>query len=256
LTYAAFPPSDEALAAIYAEAYLSFGLHDKDQTTALFAMKRRTFDRRLNLIQRISQGKRILDVGCASGAFLVSARERGWKVQGIEQSPVAAAYAARISGAPVFTGTLDTFVTGDHRYDVVHMADVIEHLREPRHALLRVRDLLAPQGVLVLTTPDVDSLSARILGRNWPNYKPEHLFYPNRRTIQELLMRAGFRVMHIRSAVKALTIEFAEAYFRVYGPTAAWSALAGFSRFAPQTLRRRPWYFSAGDMLVVAQPAP
>jgi SAM-dependent methyltransferase len=141
------------------------------------------------------------------------------------------------------------------RFDLIHMADVIEHLRDPRKALRHLQPLLKVNGVLVLTTCDVGSLSARLLGRSWPNFKREHLFYPDRHTIGRLLESEGFRVCSVEPAVKALSFSFARDYFRVYGPRAA-SKLAELSApLIPERLARRDWYVSAGDMLVLAERA-
>jgi len=179
---------------------------------------------------------------------------RGWTVHGLEQSPAAAAYAAQISGCPVTAGTLDDLNRADNHYDVIHLADVIEHLRSPRAALRQIRRALQPDGLLVLTTPDVGSLSAHVLRHKWPNYKPEHLFYPDRLWITQLLANEGFLVRKITSAVKALTLDFALNYFRVYGPRFAWELMSPLMPWLPTPVRRVPVQVSAGDMLLFATP--
>lgn len=254
LLFAVCPPSEDELACIYSKSYLSFGLNDAAIADAVFRMKRRTFDARADLIEQFRRPGRVLDVGCASGAFLCSMLARGWRAEGLEQSAQVAAHAARVSGVRVFAGTLEQFDAQPSTYDVVHMADVIEHLRDPRGALHRIRQLITPNGLLVLTTPDTASVSARLLGRYWPNYKPEHLFYPDRRTIRMLLASEGFIVRHISRATKALTMEFACDYFDVYGPKMAAWLFARVTPHVPLAVRRMPILVSAGDMLVMAEP--
>jgi SAM-dependent methyltransferase len=216
-------------------------------------MKKATFNARLRLIQRLRPVGRVLDVGCASGAFLSSAAEAGWSAEGIEQSAEAATYASQTSGAPVHIGTLETYQGPDQAFDVVHMADVIEHMRQPRSALARVRRLLTHNGLLVLTTPDVNSLSAQLLRSHWPNFKPEHLFYPDKRTIAMLLKEAGFRLNLVRPAVKALSLDFADDYFRVYGPAPCRVVTSAARSLLPRRALAKNWFVSAGDMLVVAE---
>ena len=218
-------------------------------------MKRRTFDARADLITRLRRPGRALDVGCGSGAFLCSMLSRGWHVEGVEQSEQAATHAARVSGVHVAAATLEHFDGPPGAFDVVHLADVLEHFGDPHCALRIVHQLLCDDGLLVLTTPDVGSLSARVLGRYWPNYRPEHLFYPDRQTIRRLLGSEGFVVCAISPATKALTLEFARHYFAVYGPKLAAWLLAQAGPHLPTSVSRAALMLSAGDMLVIAKPA-
>src|SRR5690606_37243357 len=54
---------------------------------------------------------RLLDVGCATGEFLVEMRDHGWTVAGIELTPAAAAIAHDAYGLDVFVGSVDDFAT-------------------------------------------------------------------------------------------------------------------------------------------------
>jgi SAM-dependent methyltransferase len=219
-------------------------------------MKKQTFQRQMDLLERYHPGPgRVLDVGCASGAFLAAATERGWAGEGIERSRVAAEHAQRATGVPVHAGTLDEFAGADGSFDAVHMADVIEHLLDPRAALRRVRRLLTAHGILVLTTCDIDSVSARLLRTRWPNYKREHLFYPDRRTMRAMLEQEGLGVLSMTPAVKSLTWAFAAAYTGVYGPRLAAMGMRAVAPLVPRWLQRYAWRVSAGDMLVIASPA-
>jgi hypothetical protein len=136
------------------------------------------------------------------------------------------------------------------------MSDVIEHLADPRLALRHVRQLLKTDGILLITTCDSGSLSARLLGKHWPNYKREHLLFPDRRTIRRLLALEGFRVFTIRPALKALSLSFANDYFRMYGPAAFAQAARALIAVLPSRLHHANWFVPAGDMLVLAATAP
>jgi 2-polyprenyl-3-methyl-5-hydroxy-6-metoxy-1,4-benzoquinol methylase len=138
---------------------------------------------------------RLLDVGCATGEFLLAARARHWQVYGVESSPIGAATAARVPGSQVHSGTLDTADYPDSYFDVVTMWDVIEHLQSPRRYLQRISEILRPGGLLSITTPNIRSLSFWLLGVNWSEVGPnDHLYYFTPRTLARLLDECGFSI--------------------------------------------------------------
>lgn len=138
---------------------------------------------------------RLLDVGCATGEFLLAARARGWQVYGVESSPIGAATAARVTRGEVHSGTLDTANYPNGYFDVVTMWDVIEHLQSPRRYLQRIAEILRPGGLLSITTPNIRSLSFWLLGVDWTEIGPnDHLYYFTPRTMARLLDECGFSV--------------------------------------------------------------
>ena len=76
-------------------------------------------------------------------------------------------------------------------YQVVLLADVIEHLDDPLAALDACTRLLAPGGALCVVTPDAGSRTARLAGPRWWGYIPAHTFLFPRGTLRELLEARG-----------------------------------------------------------------
>lgn len=141
------------------------------------------------------KSNRILDVGCATGEFLLAAQARGWEVYGVETSPIAAEQARRLTGGKVHAGTLDTAEFPDGYFDVVTLWDVIEHLQDPRAYLERVGRLLRSGGILSITTPNIRSIAFRLLGPSWIPIGPnDHLYYFAPRTLARLLAECGFSI--------------------------------------------------------------
>ncbi|MEK7743417.1 MAG: class I SAM-dependent methyltransferase [Elusimicrobiota bacterium] len=145
----------------------------------------------LNTIRRFLKGGRLLDVGCALGYFLNAARV-DFEVTGVEPSVWAADQARSRFKVEVRTGTLLEQSFPDGSFDAVTMIDVLEHLGDPASMLDEVRRVLKPGGLLYLVTPDIDSLSARLLRGYWWGLRPAHLYYFSRRTLDSLLRKKGF----------------------------------------------------------------
>lgn len=158
--------------------------------------RRKTAGRILKTIERFVEPGRICDVGCFTGLLLAVARSRGWTGYGVEPSRWAAELAREQHGLTVAESTLDSIEDPKELFDVVTLIDVIEHLRDPQQALARVRRLLRSEGYLYVSTPDVSSVAARVLGRRWWGYRLEHIGYFSRQTLQRAFEQAGFRVLH------------------------------------------------------------
>ncbi len=145
-------------------------------------------------------GRAILDIGCGTGAFLQVARSAGWSVRGIEIGRASADYAATRLGLEVRQGSFYQFAAPDASFDALTMIEVIEHLEHPAQALDKARALLRPSGVLLVTTPNVDSLYRRLYGNRWwvINCEDEHIVLFNRRTLSAMLESHGFEVVEVR----------------------------------------------------------
>jgi 2-polyprenyl-3-methyl-5-hydroxy-6-metoxy-1,4-benzoquinol methylase len=182
-------PSGEPLHALYRgmcdDAYLSEE-----------AGRRATADRLLDLIAAHVPSGRLLDVGCGHGLLLDQARARGYETVGLELSRAAARHARETLGLDVRELPLEAFDDGRNgdapgSFDVVVLADVLEHLDDPVGAIDRCARLLRPGGVLCVVTPDPSSLTARAAGARWWGYLPAHTMLLPRRTLRELISARG-----------------------------------------------------------------
>ena len=141
----------------------------------------------------VPPGSSLLDVGAASGIFLNLARAAGYRVTGIEPSAALAADAERLYGLKLFCGTVEQFAAGE-KFGVITLLDVLEHVADPGTFLSALSALLAPGGMLVIVTPDIGSLAARIMGGRWWHYRVAHLNFFNRRSLDWLLEKNGLEI--------------------------------------------------------------
>ena len=143
---------------------------------------------------RADRGKRLLDVGCGSGEFLRRMQRLGWSVEGVEPDPEAAR-TARGCHVSVHAGTLEDAALASDGYDAVTMTHVVEHLPDPVGTLRECHRILRAGGQLVIATPNIQSLGARVLRGYWRGWEPpRHLFLFSPAALRKLCGQAGFNV--------------------------------------------------------------
>jgi 2-polyprenyl-3-methyl-5-hydroxy-6-metoxy-1,4-benzoquinol methylase len=248
-----FPqPGDARLAEIYNSAYYEPWEWESQETVG--AAKTRTFLRALEQV-RPEKGSRLLDVGCAQGEFAAAATRAGIRVVGVDINPDAIARARdRVPEATFHCGELDSGVLGSG-WDLVTMFDFIEHVRCPRDVLVQVGSMLAPGGQLLLSTPRAGSVSHRVEGGWWPQYREEHMVLFSLEGIRRALEAAGLRIRSTRATTKFTT----GAY--LLGQLAAYSSSSGrqLAERSRRILRFRalhqPFPLRFGEMTVVSERA-
>ncbi|MFP5375590.1 MAG: methyltransferase domain-containing protein [Acidimicrobiia bacterium] len=160
------------------------------------------------LVELVGRDRRVLDVGCAAGDLGRALRRRGCRVAGVELDP-AAAEAARSALDEVLTGDVGELDLvghfGKESFDVVVLGDVLEHLPDPVAALRRLQPLLAPEGSVVASIPNVAHGAVRLAllaGRF--DYRPlglldsTHLRFFTRASVYETFREAGLVPVDVR----------------------------------------------------------
>jgi len=138
----------------------------------------------------------LLDVGCGGGLFLGMMRERGYRVVGLDLSREAAAVAWKRQQAPAVCGDLSNAPLRAGSFAGITMFHLLEHVNDPRAYLEAARELLAPDGRLVVQVPNAASWQFRVLGRWWNGLDvPRHLFDFRDRDVEKLLEACGLEVV-------------------------------------------------------------
>jgi 2-polyprenyl-3-methyl-5-hydroxy-6-metoxy-1,4-benzoquinol methylase len=145
---------------------------------------------------------RVVEIGCMHGDFVRQMREAGYEGKGLDLSRTAVEAAKRLHPGCVEYGTLDASVAEDS-LDVVAAFNVIEHMEAPHEFLDSVKRVLRPGGMLILETPQQESLYHHILfarGRVFPERKDidvgvhpgTHIFKFGQKTWQTILGDRNF----------------------------------------------------------------
>ena len=157
----------------------------------------RSMNLRMKKVELFAKNKgHLLDIGCAAGFSLLVAQERGWEAEGIECSEFCVNY-ARSRGLRVHQGTLKDFPGKEENLDAITMWDYLDHSQDPLRDLRICRSLLKKGGIILLSIPNVDSWSSRLLRKKWIGFKNiEHLYFFSHKTLAKLAHLAGLKMEH------------------------------------------------------------
>ena len=233
-------PSEDELNEIYGSDYYDSWNIEAD-TGAFWEMKVQNCTSYLRGLDRYIKGsgkRTLLDVGCAHGFMLEAAVQEGYTPSGLEISP--AGDLARKRGFHVLPSPLEDDPFPPESFDVVTMVDVIEHFTDPQSALRSVWAMLKPGGVVFMVTPDITSVSARILRGAWPHYLPEHLIYYSPKSMKKLLDLTNIDVLEIGPGYKYLTVNYILGHLRYSPGGIVPGALSGLAGLFPSWITQKP----------------
>ncbi len=253
-------PGEKELAEIYGDHYYEqFGFVEENggPHKGLSLIKQATYSRILRHAEKIlgpdSGQRRLLDVGCGLGFSLEAAAKRGWEPLGLD--PLASESEGRrgLHGQPIRKGTLETF-RPDHPFEAVSMVDLIEHVRDPVAAIARAAEFLAPGGLLLVATNNIESWMSRVMGGRWPLLIRAHLWFLSPRTLSFAAKKAGLKVLATRTSWRTYNTDYiCSILARGTNFALARAVSRWILRWVPRPLRLIPWPPIPEGMVVIAR---
>jgi 2-polyprenyl-3-methyl-5-hydroxy-6-metoxy-1,4-benzoquinol methylase len=209
---------------------------------------------RLEAIKQRATGKRLLDVGCATGFFMEAAADAGFDVRGVEFSTVAISLARPDIRERIVRGDVNELLRNEtKKFDVVTAFDIIEHVQNPANFLQELREILRPGGVLAISSPDTGHVLRYLMGSKWPMLQPlQHTVLFSRRSIAALLERSGFQDVQVETAHKVLTMDYLADQLTATN-TGLNKAYQFLSWIVPGPLRRKPVAVNIGEFIAYAR---
>ena len=158
----------------------------------------------LKRIRRYLSIGRLLDIGCGTGDFMLSARQY-YDVEGVELSHWSANI-ARDKGLKVFSCRLQELVTSEY-YDIVTLWGVIEHFENPKFEIEHICRLIKPGGLVCLWTGDIDSFPSRLLKKKWWWVQGQHIQMFSRKSLMKLFSEQNFENIYLGTYPLVMTMQ-------------------------------------------------
>ena len=205
-------PTEDELNEIYSEGYVAWGIGNEDTFSE---MKKAKFRKLLKYTTKYCNKGNLLDFGCGPGYLMEEAKKIGFNVYGAEFGEYAANIAKNKFGEDrIFAGNIENCKFQDNFFDIVIMSDLLEHIVNPVSSFKKVNAILKNTvnsnggGYCMITTPNTNSLTAKLLKSKWHRYMLEHLVYFNKNSMEKLAELTGFKVIKSYPCVKIVNLNF------------------------------------------------
>lgn len=153
--------------------------------------------RLVKIAARHKEKGRLLDIGCSVGFLLERASMLGFLAEGVELNRKAVEIACS-KGLRVKESGLDGAGYDKDIFDVITLNHILEHIIEPNRFMRDIRRILKESGVLVIGVPNHNSLVARLYKGRWYGWGvPEHIWHFDKKSIERLLSKNGFRIKEL-----------------------------------------------------------
>lgn len=155
-----------------------------------------TLKRKIAMLKKLGNGKKLLDFGCGTGDFLLYANKHGYQTMGIEPDESARNLTIKkgLNAHPI-----SWLESGNDTFDFITMWHVLEHTYNPVATLRQLKSKLNNHGVIIIAVPNYASHDAQHYGPFWAAYDvPRHLFHFHPDTIQHISEEIGLALEKVK----------------------------------------------------------
>lgn len=201
----------------------------------------RNLARRFALMQRFIdlEGRRVLDMGCGNGRYVLGFLERGADAWGVDFSEAAVREYRHAASRPerVTRGDIERLDFEDNRFDLVLLNEVLEHVPNDRAAVAEAWRVLRPGAWLMVFSPnrlhpfETHGVTLRRSGRVVPHYVPFVPYIPL--SLGKRLFRYHARNYSPRELGRLVLTQ----PFTIEARTCIWQTFENISGSAPRPIR-------------------
>ena len=109
---------------------------------------------------------KLLEIGCGRGNLLKLAEKEGWIVTGIEPQKNKFAEAKNNINGKIYNSTFEN-INFDQKFDIIVLWHVFEHLENLDSLFLNIKEILAEDGEIFISVPNIKSFQYRLFSRDW-----------------------------------------------------------------------------------------
>lgn len=151
--------------------------------------------------------RKIMDIGCGAGGFLMAAHARGWETcVGIDVNERYSSIYRESTGVQFVQSSFEE-LNHEHLgndYDVITMWNVLEHIYDLQSVLGSITTMLKPGGLLFIMVPNVESLATRLIREKSATFNWKHVSHFSPMSLEALMSRHGLKTELLETAISEI----------------------------------------------------
>tara|TARA_B100001123_G_C15343016_1_gene1035826 strand:+ start:1965 stop:2876 length:912 start_codon:yes stop_codon:yes gene_type:complete len=128
----------------------------------------------------------VLEIGSYYGVLGSIIKDKVGKYSGLELSKHGSNFAVKNFNLNIYNETIEEHLIRGIKYDLIIMADVIEHFYDPFKVFNQISSILKKNGKIILTTFNIDSFYCKLTKLNYHWIIPYHLVFFSNKTLEDL----------------------------------------------------------------------
>lgn len=147
----------------------------------------------INKLDYINTKSAFLEIGAGCGSLLNLLKKNFPSIKGLEPNTSFCKQAKNKYNLEIINSGYENLKTND-KFDCIIALDVIEHVSSPDHFMKTLRDSLTTNGIAIIGTPDIKSITARLFRKKWWHIRPPHIYYFNDKSFGTIATNNGFKI--------------------------------------------------------------
>ena len=151
--------------------------------------------RKYRLISKLSNSKKILDLGSGTGEFLSYMQVKGFDAYGVEIAKKAREASIK-NHRLIIKDSISNL--NKKNFDIITMWHVLEHVYDLDSYMKKIKTILNDEGILVIAVPNHKCFDRKFYGKYWAGWDvPLHLWHFDKKSMQKLSKKYGFSISSI-----------------------------------------------------------
>lgn len=194
------PPVEEASTYYATDDYVEHSDSKEGFVNYLYHFARKRMLRvKYQWLDQYDVERKILDFGTGTGYFLNFMKNKGFDTTGIEINPEAREYGKDNFNLEIYSPEELMLESFPSAYGLITFWHVLEHVYNVDEVIQRVRNLLLPNGKLVIALPNHRCIEANTYGAYWNGYDiPRHLWHWDPMSFKAYAERHGFSILETK----------------------------------------------------------
>lgn len=158
----------------------------------------------------IKKNSSVLEIGSYYGVLgnLIQKNEKVKSYTGLELSEHGTKYSKENFNLEIFNETIEVHSKKNKKYDLIILADVVEHFINPFRDFEHINNMLKDDGILAFTTFDMNTIYPKIRKHNYHWIIPFHLFYFTEKSLRKILLEKNLKIIKKINDPRYVSIEY------------------------------------------------